>query len=288
MPGLFVPALLGTTILAAFMLGGEKQAEASVKEELDSLDETQKASVAEAAKAAKAKEWQKAVAAAIKSGSTKLMRELAGELKKAGLKEEAAELVKLAERLEKAKKEKKPTKAPTLAKPTTKAPTLAKPKVSDLNAAKKAASEAAKKKAAEAAAKKAADAAKKKAAEAAAKKAAEDKKKKAADAEKAKLTQQAVELKEHLVSTGRYKENQEYVKRYQANNKVVPADGKYGPATARTFWSKYKLVPVNPFYWSSSTANKDTAAYRAFLDTIAADSPKHAAEVTKLKATVGR
>lgn len=275
---LLLPALTGGALALTFLFASDKS-EAKVQDELDSLSDDEKDALKTTAAAVDAEDWMLAVVEAIKSNSDMAMREVAAALKKAGLKEESADLLEVAkETAAKKKAPKAPKKVPVLAKPKD---TLPKPSTKSVEDAKAKEAQARK----EYEAKKAKDAAAKKAADAAAKKAADKKAKEAA--EKKKLKEQAVELKKHLAATGRYKENKSYVTAYQKNNGLL-ADGMYGPATARSFWSKYKLVPVNPFYWSSSTASKDVAAYRTFLDTIAADEPKHQAEVTKLKGTVGR
>lgn len=279
MATLFVPMVAGTALLSAFLFGGKSKAaeQAEAKQELDSLEPAEKEAVKESVEALKAKDWLRAVANALRSNSPKYMRELAGELKKAGLAKEAADLLNLAKKAEAAQKPKtSPKPAPVLAKPKPivplsvlkpKAPTLPKPAPKPVAKADDAAKRAAALKAAEA------KAAKEKAA--------------ALKAEASKLKAQAVELKAHLASTGRYKENKSYVELYQKNN-GLDADGLYGPATARSFWNKYKLVPVNPFYWKSSNAAAETAAYRAFLDSIVASDKSKAAEVSKLKGTVGK
>lgn len=279
---LLLPALAGGAVMLAFLLGSGKS-DAKVEEELDTLDDDEKDALKTTAAAVAQEDWMLAVAEAIKSNSEMAMREVAEALKKAGLKEEAADLAEVAKetaaKKKAAKKPAAPKSVPVLAKPkpttavkpTTKVTT--KPSAKSVEDAKAKEAQARK----EYEARKAKEAADKKAKDAAAKK----------KAEAQKLKDQAAELKKHLASTGRYKENREYVTAYQKNNKLNP-DGMYGPATARSFWSLYKLVPVNPYYWATSTASKDTAAYRTFLDSIKADAPKHAAEVDKLKGTVGR
>lgn len=289
---LFVPALLGSVLFATFLFGSKKS-EKDVKEEFDAMSTEEQQATVDTAKAAEAKDWMNAVASAIKSNSPKVLKELAAKMKKEGLKDEAAELLKIAKSLEevKAAKPKTTKPAPVLQKPTTGTPVVlpkpapskpapSKPAPTKQTAADKAKKAAADKAKAEAAKKKSeADKAAKKKEDAAAKKKAE------AD----KLRKQAEELKAHLLSTGRYKENQEYVKNYQKNAKLEP-DGKYGPNTARSFWSLYKVVPANPFYWSTNVNQraKDVTAYKAFLNTIKADAPKHAAEVDRLYPTVGK
>jgi peptidoglycan hydrolase-like protein with peptidoglycan-binding domain len=287
---LMLPIIAGSALALTFLFTSGAS-EAKVKEEVDSLTDEEKEALKTTSAAVDAEDWMLAVAEAIRTNSEMAMKEVAEALKKAGLKEEAAELVAEAKKVAEKKKAKpkvvKPP--PKLAKPTDK-PKATTPTKSD---ATKAAEDAKKKEAAaikayqeklakDAAAKKAADAAKKKAADKA-KADAEAKKK----AEKAKLKEQAEELKKHLASTGRGKENKEYVKAYQKNNKLV-VDGKYGPATARTFWSNYKLVPVNPFYWPATNTTKELNAYQAFLDSIVADDKKHSVTVSLLKKSVGK
>lgn len=260
---LLLPALAGGAVMLAFLLGSGKS-DAKVEEELDTLDDDEKDALKTTAAAVAQEDWMLAVAEAIKSNSEMAMREVAEALKKAGLKEEAADLVEVAKETAAKKKEpNKPTSTPVLQKPKP-TPTLAKPKpVESKTTATKVTTKPVEKKTST--------------------KLTEKGQKK----QDSILKDQAAELKKHLASTGRYKENKSYVTAYQKNNKLT-ADGKYGPATARSFWSIYKLVPVNPFYWPPTNTSKETAAYQAFLDTIKADAPKHKAEVDKLKKTVGK
>lgn len=74
---------------------------------------------------------------------------------------------------------------------------------------------------------------------------------------------------------------------FQKNNGLV-ADGLYGPASARTMWNLYKLVPANPLRWSRKNPNSDVNSYGKFLDGIVQERPATAGRVSQLKQTLGR
>jgi len=258
---LFVPAAIGSVLFLAFLFGSKKgPSDAAIKKEVEAMTPEQQAALKATAAAAEAKDWLLAIASAVKTQSPTVLRELAAKMQAAGMKEGAADLLELA-----AKLEKPPTPAgqapPTLAKPPTTA-TKPKPKPTTKPPTTKPPTTA----------------------PVLPKPTPTPTPKPTADGAK---RQQAGTLKSHLATAVRYKEDRTKVAAYQKANSLLN-DGMYGPGTARSFWTIYKIVPVNPYYWSKSTASKDMAAYQAFLDTIKADSPSKAAEVDKLKKTVGK
>lgn len=93
-----------------------------------------------------------------------------------------------------------------------------------------------------------------------------------------------------LQSSQRYKEDQALVKEYQAAAGET-ADGKYGPATARSLFTKFNLTPPNPYYWPKASKANTAAAvnsYSKFLDSIVQKHPSRKATVDALKRTVGK
>jgi len=74
---------------------------------------------------------------------------------------------------------------------------------------------------------------------------------------------------------------------FQRNNGLV-ADGLYGPASARTMWNLYKVLPVNPLRWSKRDPQGDVNSYSKFLDGIVQERPASAGRVSQLKQTLGR
>src|SRR6478735_294950 len=192
---LLLPVLAGSALALTFLFSSGKS-EAKVQEELDTLDDDEKDALKTTAAAVLDEDWMLAVAEAIKSNSEMAMREVAEALKKAGLKEESADLLEVA---------KETAVKKTTTKPKTTTPVLQKPKATlpAKTTPAKTPAQVEADKAKEAAARKAYEEKKAKDAAAAAKKKADEKKAKA-DAEKKKLKDQAIELKKHLASTGRY------------------------------------------------------------------------------------
>ena len=92
-----------------------------------------------------------------------------------------------------------------------------------------------------------------------------------------------------LASSQRYQEDRALVTEYQEDNGLT-ADGKYGPGTAKTLWNSYRIVPPNPYYWSSVASRNPglIADYDRFLQGIAQARPASAGRIDQLRSTLGK
>ncbi len=194
--------------------------------------------------------YEKAAASALASGSEKAVAAVADALRKAGSSQEARDLIKAGKELaQHRKKHHKRRKHHAAVQATKPAPQKTTP--AQLAAQSTPAHVPAAEKAAE-----------------------------------SPMHAQAVQVAAMLKSTGRYHEDKAQVSAYQSSNSLT-ADGKYGPTTAKSFWTLYKILPVNPFYWPKSSAAA-LADYRKFLEGIKLAEPGAAGAVAELERTLGK
>ena len=253
-PAFLIPVIAGVAVLSAIILGSSDEAKAA------ELNATGKKNAEEAKKAVAAKDWEKAVANAIASADDKTVENVAAELRKAGKGAYADQMLKAVAEVKKVLSTAKAADVKTVAKANTPKPVMTKPAPTATKPTPKPATVPVK--------------------------TAQPATPKASDPPK---LVEAKKLATHLSATSRYKENQNAVRAYQVNNPVTgKPDGKYGPATARSFWNLYKILPPNPFYWPSTNTNSALAAYSKFLDEIAKAEPASKARIESMKKTLGR
>lgn len=84
----------------------------------------------------------------------------------------------------------------------------------------------------------------------------------------------AIALAKHLASTGRGKENQEYVKAFERQEKLK-VDGHYGIDNAKHI-AAYGVVPPAPYYWPKQHTESRKREYRQFLLDKAGTDPAQA------------
>lgn len=237
-----------------------------VKEKTRSAVDAAKAAKAAKSKAEQDAKWQLAAAEALASGSKKLVASIADQMKKAGYSKEALSLLKafsdLRAAAEKARIDRvvKPVKKPTAKLPGKKRERPVKvtpPKVEAKPKPKE-------------------------------KPKAKPPKVLPPKSTVSPLAQTAIDMTNMLFSSSRYKEDDGLVTKYQLENGLEP-DGQYGPASARSLWNLYRIVPPNPYYFSKSAPTAAANEYRRFLVTIQeSGTPEQAAKAAELAKTVGK
>lgn len=259
---IILPLLAGAGLLGLLMAGGKSpEGEITSSGDIVTKPAAKEKAVKDVVKAVKSQDWQKAVASALASGSVKAVEETVKALNRAGKTAEAQALLSAFRELQivAIERSKKKAAAKPASKPTPKP--AAKPKA--LPPVKKPAVKPTPKPAV----KPKALPPVKPTPKPAAKPATKAKTVKKVSPEK-KL---AADMLAMLMRSKRYTEDQALVERYQKAHGQV-ADGKYGVNGAKSVWDKHKLVPVNPFYFSSNqaTAHQQAADYKRWLLGVAA------------------
>lgn len=100
----------------------------------------------------------------------------------------------------------------------------------------------------------------------------------------------ALKLVKALKSSKRYAKDEPraLVRAYEEENKLAVDDGLYGRQIAMHLWTKYKIVPPNPYYWPRSGTAAAVKEYDRFLVGIQEQSPAKAGQVAELRATLGK